>query len=645
MSDESQKNSDESDLDKLRKRLYAEGETFKKRFKRESLTPMSEEVKTYWHKETEKPKNVREIITTPAKRRKKSKVFYISLVLFLAVLLGGIYFFKDKLGIDQNVVSSKNIEITVDGPSIVNAGVLSKWYVAITNNNKVNLELADLIADFPPNTLSVKNAEMIRDRQSIGTIAPGQTVRKEINAYLLGQKDDTKEIKISLEYRPEGSSAIFVKTLSQQIRIDRPPLGISINLPQEVESGQIVTLTAEIVSNSEIILKNLSLKMEYPPGFQYVDANFKPSKGSDTWAIGDLSPNEKRTLEIKGLVEGQDLTQLGFKAIASSSGKGGEVSLLGFGDNSVLIKKPFINFGFKISGESSGVVKSGSRLSISVPWKNNLPVRVNNAVITVNLSGLAIDRRSISVFDGFYKSQNDAIIWNASSRPDLKEIASGAAGEVKMSFNILSPLPVKVSSDKNFTFKLEGEIIGTRSDESGQIVAIKGAAVKEIKIASIVQLASRVLRISGPFSNYGPLPPKVGAETSYTIIWSVSNLYNDMSGIATRAALPSYMKWLNNVSTSSEKVIYDEMTGEIIWQVDKLEAGTGIIRPAREVAFQIALVPALNQVNTSPKILLSSFLEGADDFTGWTLTDSRSELTTELEAFGEIGYGMGKVVE
>ncbi len=645
MNNEDKKNPGESDLDKLKKRLYTEGETFKKRFKRERLTPISEDIKTFWHKETEKPGNVREVITAPIKRRKKSKVFYISFFLFLAVLLGGVYLFRDKLGIDQNVVSSKNIEMTVEGPSTINAGVLNKWYVTITNNNKVNLELADLIADFPSNTLSVENTEMMRDRQHIGTIASGQTMREEISAYLLGQEGEVKEIIISLEYRPEGSSAIFAKTLSQSVRINRPSLGISINLPQEVESGQIVNLIVETVSNSEIILKNFSVKVKYPPGFQYLDANFEPSKGNDTWVIGDLSPNEKRTLEIKGSVEGQDLTQLGFKAIASSLGKGGEVSLLGSGDGSVLIKKPFINFGFKISGEDNGAVKSGGRLSISVPWRNNLPVQVNNAVVTVNLFGLAIDRRSISVFDGFYRSQDDAVIWIASSHPGLKEIAAGAEGEVKMSFNIFNPLPVKSPSDKNFTFRLEGEITGTRNDESGQTVAVKGAAVKEIKIASSLQLASRALHKSGPFSNYGPLPPKVGLETSYTVVWSVSNFYNDTSDIVVRTALPSYMKWLNNISPSSERVIYDEATGEITWRIDKLEAGTGIIRPAKEVAFQVALVPALNQIGAYPKIISPSFLEGEDDFTGWALTDSRSELTTDLDVSDGSGHGTGQVAE
>ncbi len=645
MNGDVRKNSNESDLDKLRKRLYTEGETFKKRFRREGLTPVPKDVKTFWHKENEKPENVRDIITAPMKRRKKSKIFYVSFILFLAVLLGGVYLFRDKLGFDQNVVSSKNIAITVDGPSSVNAGVLSKWYVTIANNNKVSLELADLIADFPPNTLSVKNEEMIRDRRAIGTIAPGQTIRDEINAYLVGKEGDQKEIIISLEYRPEGSSAIFAKTLSQPIRIERAPLGISITLPHETESGQVISIVVECVSNSEIVLKNLLLKMEYPPGFQYMDANFKPTKGNDTWSVGDLSSNEKRTLEIKGLVEGQDLTQLGFKAIASSAGKSGEASVLGSGNNSTLLKRPFINFGFTISPENDGAVRSGERLSVSLPWKNNLPVEVHNAVITVKLSGLAIDRRSISAFGGFYKNQDDSVIWTSSSLDDLKEIAASAEGSVKMSFAILDPLPVQTSRDKNFTFKLEGEIVGTRSSELGQTSSVKGAAVKEVKIASRLQLASRALRDSGPFTNYGTLPPKVGSETSYTIVWSVSNFYNDTSGIIVRAPLPPYMKWLNNASPSSEKIIYDEMTGEVIWRIDKLEAGTGIIRPAKEVAFQVALSPAPNQVGTFPKILFISLLEGKDDFTGWTLKDSRPEINTDLDESGESGSGIGKVVE
>ena len=79
-----------------------------------------------------------------------------------------------------------------------------------------------------------------------------------------------------------------------------------------------------------------------------------------------------------------------------------------------------------------------------------------------------------------------------------------------------------------------------------------------------------------------------------------------------------------------ENISYDKVNGRVIWQADSLPAGTGILRPAVEAAFQIGIIPSLAQVGTSPVLISEAIAEGEDEFAGLVLRDAKNALTTRL---------------
>ena len=646
MREGSNQNSDKSDLDVLKNRLYKEGETFDKRFKRPALYPKENYTESDWSNQTKlaEANVLRENNLNTMNRKKKKKIF-LALFCAIVVLLAGAYFFRNELGFNLNVVSSKNIDISIDGPSILKSGEANKWYVSVTNSNNVSLELADIITDFPVGSMSLDNKDLSRERKSVGLVLPHQTIKEEINAFILGESEEQKEIVFTLEYRPAGSNAIFAKTEKKAIKIGQAPVGLSLDLPQEVEAGQNIALKIEYVSNSSAILEDLRLKLEYPPGFHYTESSVEPLGGNNTWIIGDLAPNEKRSLEIKGVLEGQDLAELGFRAFVGTENKD-KTGIISFGSisGSVVLKRPFINFGFKVQENDTGVVKLGDNVTVTLPWKNNLPIEVRDVVIFAKING-AIDRRSININKGSYRSQDDTLVWNSSSLSELASVAPGDEGVARFNFDIVNSLQVNNIKDKNFSFTLEGTIIGLKTTDNGQTEEVKSFANKEVKIATRLQLAAKALRFSGPISNSGPLPPKVYQETTYTILWSISNLNNDVSGVVVRASLPSYVRWMNKTLPSSEDIKYEASSGEVVWRINQLEAGTGILRPAKEISFQIGFTPAPNQIGTSPELISQSSLEAQDTFTSTIVKDSKSAQTSYLQ--NEAGFDeiKGKVVE
>lgn len=635
---------DSNELEKLKKRLYRKGETFVEREERSPLTP-AQQTKTYW----EKPQSEEDLQFFQKKKtssKKKFLFFAISIFILASFGVSAYYFFFGGF----SVISSRNIEIRFEGPSSVKGGEETVWQALITNNNKTDIELADLIIDYPedsrPSSVGLKNSGRVPvERRSIGLIKAGQTVTEPIKAYLLGEKDSEKKFKLTLEYRPQGSNAILEKIYETVVRLLQSPIEISIEMPQEANAGELFSFKVDIISNAEAIVGNLHLKMEYPSGFNFKEADLKPASGDNIWRLGDLEPNKKRTIAIKGSIEGQDQVELAFRALSGPVDENGEVIVYGFDAESITLRKPFLKLGVKVNGkDGEAVFSSGENLRMEIEWQNTLPTKIYNASIEAKVEGESIDRKTISVDKGFYRSFDNALVWNQSSAPELSDIEPMASGLTQFTFDVFKPLPQIAIAAGNPTIKIEIEMKAERISEEGR-VEIKNHFTKEIKIATLFQLSRRAFYSSGPFKNTGPLPPKIGKETTYAIVWSLSNTSSEVSEAVVSAFLPSYVRWLNVVLPENENISYNQGTGEITWRAGKIPVGTGVTISPKELMFQISFLPNVSQIGAQPVLVSEVTLSGRDSFAGAFLRDVKPAQTTNLESDTQFEYNDSIVVQ
>ena len=630
-------------IERLKKRLYRKGETFRERKLKSPLTPYTSEPKTYW----EGSLSEEEHLPLPEKPRKTParKAIIIAGIIFSLAILG---FLLYSLLLGPNVVSSKNIEISFNGPTTIKGGDAGDWQVSITNNNKTGIELADLIIEYPENSEPIagflSGAKTLYERRAIGQIKAGETVIQPVKAYLFGEKDSVKVFKLTLEYRPQGSNAILAKTAENSVRLLQSPVEVSVNMPTETNAGESFLFDVEIISNAAAVIKNTTLKIEYPAGFQYQDSDLKPASGDDIWRLGDLEPNKKRVINITGILEGQDQMELSFRVLAGPVDEKGEVIAYGFATQGITLKKSFLKLGILVDGKTGDVIASeGANLKVEIEWQNTLPDKIYNAVIQAKITGPSVNQRTISVGKGFYRSFDQTLVWNQSSEPGLAEIEPLQSDKEDFNFSIFGPLPNDVIKTSKPTVTLEIEMSGERITEGEGRVEIKNHLTKEIKIATLLKLSRRGLYHSGPFTNTGPLPPKVGKETTYTIIWSLTNSANAVSDATVSAFLPSYIRWLGMTKPENTDVSYNQTTGEVVWRPGTVVPGAGIVTSAQELAFQISFLPSATQIGGQPVLVSETTVNGKDSFTGAFLRDMKSALTTYLDTDPQFKYGEAAV--
>ena len=633
-------------LEKLNKKLHQKDRKFPDRLERETFQQEENETSSYWQKEeTEKNDNNIGSFAVLKKSIFGRLKFFLYLLVIFVVLAGGAAAYIMYSG--SNIISSSNVSIEANGPIYVDGGQAAMFNFIIRNQNSVALEEADLIFDFPPNTFSAEGASLTRVHMALEKMEPGITINKSLNIVFFGFENEEKKISASVEYRFAGSNAIFVKNKDYSVKISKAPLGLSLATPKDAVSGQKISIKIAVISNSESTAQNLKMEMKYPPGFRFNDAQPSPSKGNSVWTLGDLGPSQKSNITIEGTIEGENSEERSFTASVGTTGDDGILKPFGTASEKVVIKKSPLNLTAFINGknDSANTAYAGEMIRVDLEWVNNLFSSVKDAHIELEIKGEAYDQRSVSVTRGSYRSYDNKIIWNSASLKSLAAIAPGSFGKAQLGFSVKNPLPVYKQGDKDFSISVEAKIIGIGTSDEFENKQITDSVKKEIKIGSRLQAVGKTLYYSGAFKNSGEVPPKVGKETAYTLVWSLANNINDLSEVKITASLPPYVSKESLISPEDSDLRFDEKKATLVWNAGEVPAGTGIIMPAKEVSFQVSFSPNLTQTGETPILVNKAIVEARDAFTDENISVEIPALTIRLSGDPQSKGGDDKVRE
>jgi len=628
------KNKDsKSSIEGLREKLYRRGFTRDKRNIREKFFSSRPDVSSEWKHEDEKHiENKNSLIETLPMSFFK-KLFVGSLVFFIVAFSVAVFlFFRG-----NNIVSSENVDISVLGPVSIDGGKELSLQIVIKNNNNTALEYTDLLIEYPSgvNDSTDVTKELPRYRKSLGVIKPGETVNEIIRAIFFGEEGQKKDIKIKLEYRIGGSNAIFVKEASYTVNISSSPVSVSIDMLKEINANQDMEIKVEVTSNSKEKIKNVLLRLDYPFGFEPTSSVPEPKYGKNIWELGDISTGKKITIRVIGVMKAQDNEVKIFGAFVGRQDKLKEREIATVYSSTfeeVNIKKPFIGVVLTLDGASSAehVITSSEIIRGSLSWTNNLSTQIKDAVIEVKIEGDVLNKFSINVDRGVYNSSSNTIVWNKNTMPELGTIKPGKTGRMTFSFSAKPLIGSQSSLLREPEINISVSARGKRVSETGVQEEINKFTSQRVLVNTNLSLNSRAIYYSGPFTNTGPIPPKAESQTTYSIIWSVSNSSNSLSDVEVTGILPSSVNWLKVVTPQNENITFNKSTGEIVWRIGDLDAGVGTISDVRQVIFQIGFIPSLSNIGKTPEIVTNIVVSGNDDFTGEKVSQSKHPLTTNL---------------
>jgi hypothetical protein len=627
----------QENLDELRKRLYAR-DAVKPKLERHELTDETADVATKWETpeaakapepepEPVKPQLAPSKEYRPKRRNYRYTVTLGSLmVFFFGAGLAVLYQF-----INPSNIASENIGLIVAGPSTLAGGETMALQVSVSNQNSVPIESATLIMNYPAGTRSVNETgrELFEERIPINSVGSGEVQNVPVRVAVFGSESEEKEVSATIEYRIEGSNGTFYKDSPPlRFRITSTPVVLRVDNVERVAAGQIVELTLTAQSNSSNPQNNLLVQAEYPNGFDFEESFPPPVFGEDVWRIDELLPEESEDITVRGTIRG--LTEETFRinfdvGPADTTNQYRTSSSLTRAFADFTIERPFIDVGVAINGDTSDevIIPAGQSSNVKINVRNTLDETVYDMVVEVVPGGNALRQESISVDKGFYDSNNGTIRWEVSSNPDFNQVTPGSFRNLE--FEILP-----VGNLGTAAFDLVVNVYARRISESTAQEQLIGSSVAVGKFSSEVLLGGQIGRNGGVFSDTGPIPPRVGQTTTYTVSLVAEAGVNDLSDTQITTSLPLYITWLDQYQGPGE-VTYNTVSKQLEWRPGDIEA-----RQRKQLTFQVSLTPSVSQIGAIPTLINSQQLRASDRFTGATLRASAPALTTALST--ELGF-------
>ncbi|MCF7831701.1 MAG: hypothetical protein K9M36_02355 [Candidatus Pacebacteria bacterium] len=572
------------------------------------------------------------------------KLFLFSGIFLLGALIFAVYTF---LG-GGNSVSTGNIDLVVGGKTFVDGGEEFELQLELTNRNTAPLSFAELIIEYAEGSTELGDTP-VRIRRPLERIPAGGSVLETQTMRLFGEEGSQRSIRVALEYRIEGSNAIFVKEVPYMVTLRSSPIQLSVNLPELVIPNQEVPATITLRSNATTVLQDIVLQVEYPQDVTLVRSEPEIEQGN-VWNIGDISPGQSKEISLVLLanaVPGQEKilrVRVGTKA---SSQNEIFAAILNSSLTPFFLQSAFLDTTITVMGQSSGVVplSNAGRISGSIAWRNTLGASIQDASIRLRIQD---DQNVItlpSVTGGFFDSNSMTLVWDKTRDSSLGNVSANQSGTLNFSFELNSLVESGNTVVQNPEILFSVDVQGIDTSQGALVRDLTNVSSLSSRVNTNIALATKTLYHSGPFQNTGAMPPRVGQKTTYTLQWLISNTANQTRETEVRAKLPLYVNWEGTTNPSDGTITYNTPTREVIWKPDVVSLGTGFSEPVRTMSFKVSLTPSVSQVGSSVALTETVFLTARDAFTNAILRSQRNQHTTQLlNDISNVG-GDGKVVQ
>ncbi len=556
-----------------------------------------------------------------------SIAFFIILILSSAVFYFWLTSFKKSL-----------VDFNISGPSQIFSGETKTFIVSYWNNTKQILQDASLTVRLPQD--AVINGGKAIQRFDLGSIGIGGGGKQTIEAALIGPDKSVQKIEAILSYKPQNTTSNFENEAFKEVAINGSALSVDLKIPETILPNAKNTYVIHYKNNTNEIFRNVSIEIIYPEKFNLISSDRTPAKGDNNWELGDLNPGEEGNIAILGILRN---TQSANFETAIGVVENGKFYKFGQTLSQIGLIAPPLELDISVNNQSSLAVNPGENLRFKIHYKNGAGIALSDVILKATLTGLMYDFSTLRT-TGNFDGTDGTITWNGGNLADFKNLPPNASEDIEFQINVKPRHIMRTFRDKNFSLQVTAEMETPTVPSSLTTKSLSASADLAVKVNTKTEIKAAGYYFDATLNNSGPLPPKVGQTTTYTVHWQLTNFSNDVDGVMVKAVLPEGASWLNKKTGAGAATLeYNDRTGELTWNVGKLTAGTGVLLDAYEVIFQVGLMPSINKVNMVVPILGESTLTGKDAFTGNDILVTAPALKTDLPDDPGVGIMKSRV--
>jgi hypothetical protein len=524
---------------------------------------------------------------------------------------------------------TSQVSLSFSGPRDVASAETVTYVLSYENRNILGMKNAEVALSFPDSFKVSEGPGIRKDGGAavipIGDIAGKSVGKVEFSGKFYGSKGELVYPKATLRYTPSGVGSAFETDAQIGVTIASSPLTIDITAPQEIASGSDVEYIIGYQNDGDLSFSNLRVKAEYPDGFRFGSSDPVANEGNAVWKIGNLLPRASGTIRIKGNIIGiKDQAEMLRVSLGVLKG---DDSFLSYDQRervTRIITSP-LSVVQTVNGKSELSVNPGDSLNYKLRYTNEGNTGLRDVIVTLEVNAAVLDLQKLSLNGkGAYDAVKGVITWRAPDLPELSRLEPGQGGEVSFSVGVRNDIGSGAEVGKNLTIRTVAKIDSPDVPLQNKVVS---SNTLEVRIGAVVAYDVKGLYFDTALPNSGPVPPKVGSETTYTIHLKVTDFLNDLAHAKVTTGLPTGVRYVGKIYPETESLTYNDRTGDLVWDIGSIFGGGN---SSREVRFQVAVTPGPSDVGRMMTLLRKSSFDAVDLFTKQPVHLEAGEKTTSL---------------
>ncbi len=542
------------------------------------------------------------------------------LIISLILLILSLGFAAWRILSSRNVVSSGNIDMSMEVLPYIEGGQATPLTVTLQNRNGSALQNATLTLIYEQGTGSQDQQQKINEKHDLGTVGVNEYKKQDFQITVYGSESESRDIQMKLEYKVAGSNALFNKVVTTSVILKTPPLSVHIDGPSTLSIGQEGTFTFTVKNNTATTSLPSTLQLMLPTNFTVTDVSPKASTRGQLWDIPALKQGDTQTVTVTGSISGSTGETNTIKALIGS--KGGIITSIGVVyatqtfDIQLRSSPLSIAIGMDTERGSSETLRYGDKSRITITYANSSDSTLRNVSFLMNIGGDAPLLKDVDPDIGYYDSRAQTISWDKSSVDNLDALPPHAQG----SFTVTIPIVNKGTNSPSLNITMNGRATMKDKDDVtskiSKVWIVQGSAT----------LSAQTAYKNSPFQNSGPIPPQPNIDTTYTAHIIVS-AQNALVNSKVSFILPAYVTWRNTTSNNSS-ISYDSDKRTVTWNIGRLEAGKTITADVG-----VSVRPSQSHVGQTPAITSGLVLDADEEISKAHIRTTVSPLTTNI--FGE----------
>ncbi|MDP2821047.1 MAG: hypothetical protein Q8O39_02500 [bacterium] len=537
-------------------------------------------------------------------------------ILALVVIIGGSiagYWFYQK-----TIYSKEVLKVEILGPEKIAAGEEFEYTIKYKNNGNFRLENLNFNFQFPDQAIvsEEENQNSLRVVKDLEDLYPGEEKFIRYRARIFGTQDSIHTAYATIGFNPKDLNANYQVKTSLSTKIDSMPITFDFDLPSKAMNEKPLNFSINYFSNIDYPLSDLRIKLEYPAGFQFLEGQ-PLSIENDEWAVPILNKVEGGRISIKGQVSGSAGDSKLFKA-KLGFWKNDKYILLKETSKATFLTEASIYITQFINNSPQYNPRDGELLHYEIFFRNVGGEALEDLSMLVKLDGNVFDLDTLKSDTGKYNSGDNFIIWSKRESENLQFLDVNQEGKAEFWVELKDDWPLANNAGFNQIIRSKISVGQTNEEFSSKVVS---------KLA----ISSQVLSSDNAyFNNSGPYPPQVGEYSTLTVVLNVKNYFNAMKNVKLRAVLPRYIDLTGQISPSDSKLVFDQKSREMIWDIGDMGIGKGVLTKGPEIAFQVRIKPDLDMPLIS--ILGGLSVDGDDQFTGSRVEEKLGDVVLDTQA-------------